>query len=248
MSQSYVVALEGSRSSRDATGPSPTIGVLAGLATALETEPSVLIAGSLLRSGPHVLVVVEDETALLSPAARSVAGDVDLWVSAGARTDPSAFAAHLPLRPDADAPYDLAEIGPTIDRGVAGIDPAVEGRRLGLVFSETPSVLVDETDAVLAAEREWSAMVSRSVWAAGAHPAWNLCVYELDVLRRTADPFAASLDLIRSHDTVWMTSGTKLHRERAASMRLLQQLRPNGAAAAEWRRFCSGELDRISAN
>jgi transcriptional regulator with XRE-family HTH domain len=246
VSQSYVVALEGSRSSRDAAGPSPTIDVLARLASALGTEPAALLAPSVHRSGPHVLLVVEDDGASLFGVAKSFAADVDTWVTAGHRRDTAEADHHIALHLDASGPYDHGEVALAIDHGLATLSPVIDGQRLGLIFSEDPSVLIEETAAVLDAEHDWSAMVSRAACSAGARSAWNLCVYELDVLRQMTDPLAASLELIRSHDTVWTTSGSSLHRNRAASMRLLQHLRPPRTSAEHWRQICTKQLDRIS--
>lgn len=254
VSQSYVVALEGSRSSRDAAGPSPTIDVLVRLASALGSEPAALLEPSVHRSGPHVLLVVEDDGASLFDVAKSFIADqgdaadaagVDSWVTAGHRRDMAEADHHIPLHLGA-GPYDRAEVARAIDHGLATLGPVIDGRRLGLIFSEDPSVLIDEAAAVLAAEHDWSAMVGRAVCAAGARPAWNLCVYELDVLRQMADPFAASLELIQSHDAVWTTCGSSLHRNRAASMRLLRHLRPPRTSAEHWRQICTKQLDRIS--
>ena len=87
VSQSYVVALEGSRSSRGAAGPTPTLDVLARLASALGIEPSVLLGPSIHRAGPHVLLVVENDGAGLFGVVDSFVDDVDTWVSAGHRSE-----------------------------------------------------------------------------------------------------------------------------------------------------------------
>ena len=248
VSQSYVVALEGSRSSRDVAGPRPTIDLVVRLASALRVEPTALLAPFMHRSGPHVLVVVEDDGAGLFEAATALADGVDTWVSAGHRRSPAGPARHIELHGDQAATYDAEAVDAALRGGLAALGPAVNGERVGIVFSESPSVLLDDTEAVLHAEHRWSAMVGDAVCAAGGRPAWNLCVYELDVLRRMADPFAASLDLIRSHDTVWTTNGTAVRRHRAASMRLLQHFRPEHTRADHWRQVCRKQLDRIAAN
>ena len=98
-----------------------------------------------------------------------------------------------------------------------------------MVFSETPSVLLGATDTMLALEHEWCDLVSESVRAAGAEPAWNLCVYELEVLQRMADPVATGNDLISSHDTVWCSRGSSLLRDRAAASRLFDLLQVQAA-------------------
>ena len=58
ISQSYVVALERSRLRGD--GPTPTIDVVARLASALGLSPTDLFHGGLRRTSTHVLLVVDD--------------------------------------------------------------------------------------------------------------------------------------------------------------------------------------------
>jgi transcriptional regulator with XRE-family HTH domain len=247
VSQSYVVALEGSRSSRDVTGPSPTIDVLAGLASALEIEPWALLEPALRRAGPHVLLVVEDDGEGLFDAARSAIRDVDLWVSAGRRRDPDHPRPHLSLCSGTGDRYDRDQVAAGLQADLAALNPLVDGRRLGLVFSEREEVLLAATEDVLEIEQVWSAMVGRAVWSAGAHPAWTLCVYELDVLQRMGDPVAASLDLMSSHDRVWTTKRRTVHRGRTACTRVLRPMRPPGTRADHWREVCARHIDRLAA-
>jgi len=246
VSQSYVVALEGSRSSRDASGPCPTVDVLTRLASALGVEPWVLLRPSLRRPGPHVLWVVEDDGASMFDVAKSFVKDVDVWVSAGSRGDTAEPVNHIRLHSDDATSYDRDQVAAAIDGGLAAMAPQIDGQRLGLVFSEHDSVLLGATDAVLDVEHEWSALVGQAAWSAGAQPAWTLCVYELEVLRQMTDPLDACLDLMRSHDTIWTSKGRTLHRNRAASMRVLQRMRPPRTRADDWRRVCTRQLDRVS--
>lgn len=225
VSQAYVVALEGSRSSRDPFGPSPTIDVVARLATALGTEPAVLLDPSLRRSGPHVLVIVEDDGDGLFELLHSRLGNVDGWVSAGNRKATPA-GHHIRLHDGRPSSYRRERIAASIHDGLAELAPTLHGQRVGMVFSETPSVLLHATDAVMAVEGEWCELVADAVRAAGAEPAWNLCVYELDVLRQMPDPIATSTQLIGCHDTVWCTRGNSVLRDRAAASRLFEQLHP----------------------
>jgi transcriptional regulator with XRE-family HTH domain len=248
VSQSYVVALEGSRSSRDTTGPSPTIDVLAGLASALEVEPSALLEPALRRAGPHVLLVVEDDGEGLFDAAQSAIRDVDLWVSAGRRRDPRHPGPHLSLSVGPRHRYDRNQVAAGLEGDLAALAPVVDGQRLGLVFSEREEVLLSATENVLEVEHEWSAIVGRAVWSAGAHPAWTLCVYELDVLQQMGDPVAASLDLMGSHDQVWTTKGRTVHRGRTACTRVLKRMRPPGTPTDHWRAECARHVDRLASH
>ncbi len=247
VSQAYVVALEGSRSSRDPSGPCPTAEVLVGFASALRLHPSDLLQSSLRQGGPHVLLVTDRlGTGGLEAAVSQVDG-VDLWVSAGRRPDLGERWPHIDLHPTDETEYALDTIAVELRAGLSRLSSRVQDRRLGMVFSESDPVLTGSTDAVLAAEHQWPSVVSRSVWAAGAEPSTTLCVYELDVVRRMPDPPAASLDLLRSHEDVWSLTGKGTSRGRVAAMRLLQGVRPPGTPAGEWRRTCTEHLDRLAA-
>lgn len=247
VSQAYVVALEGSKSSRDSSGPCPTVEVLVSIAAALRLHPSELLHSSLRRSGPHVLLVVEGSDAYKLEAAISQVEDVGMWITAGEQTAFAGRWPHIDLHSTDKPGYALDTITAALRRGLSGLSSQATDRRVGLVFSESDSVLLGSTDEVLAAEHRWKTMVSRSVWAVDAEPTATVCVYELDVVRRMQDPLAASLDLIRSHDSVWALDGERTSRGRRGAMRLLQGVRPPGRRADEWRLACTQQLDRLAA-
>ena len=246
VSQAYVVALEGSRSSRNTSGPCPTVEVLVGFALALGLHPVELLGSSLRDAGPHVLLVptVPDSDAM--GFARSQSAEVDVWLSAGVDADEHR-GDHIDLHPDGDVEYRLENVRTALHTGLADLRKSVKDRRIGLVFSESDAALLGSTKAVLEAEDHWHQMVSRAAWSALAEPAAVVCKYDLDTVGRMADPMAASLHLIQSHDEVYVTSGRRTARGRTASMRLLQSLRPPGTSADEWRQTCASHLDRLTA-
>jgi len=247
VSQAYVVALEGSKSSRDSSGPCPTVEVLVSFAAALRLHPSELLQSSLRRSGPHVLLVTEGAGTVELEAVISQVEGVGMWITAGERTDLGGRWPHIDLHSTDEPGYALDTIAVELRRGLSDLSSQATGRRVGLVFSEPDSVLLGSTEEVLAVEHHWKAMVSRSLWAVDAEPTATLCVYELEVVRRMQDPLEASLDLIRSHDSVWTVSGERTSRGRRAAMRLLQGVRPPERRADEWRLACTQHLDRLTA-
>lgn len=221
VSQAYVVAVEGSRSSRDPYGPCPTVDVVTRLATALGTNPADLLASAWRSTGPHVLVVIEHDVDSPFDVLSAATDAVDLWVSAGhRRAAPGSL--HVSLHDDEPTAYGRDTVEKALATGLAALTPAVDGQRLGLIFSESDSILLDATDTVLELEHGWCELTDRQVRAAGAQTAWNLCLYDLDVLRRMVDPVSTSQSLIASHDTVWTLDGRTLRRDRPAAKRLLE--------------------------
>jgi hypothetical protein len=209
---------------------------------------SVLLQHSIRRGGPHVLVVVEDDGASLMDTLISSVDDVETWVTAGHRAASHALVNHISLHADDTTTYDPDAVAMAIDRELGALAPVIDGKRLGVVFSEAESTLIDAADTIVDVEYDWSQLVSDAAWSAGAHPAWNLCVYELDAIKQMADPLRMSLELIRTHDTVWTAADRAVRRNGAGSRRLLQQLRPPDTRADHWREICEKQLARISTN
>ena len=245
MSQAYVVALERSTSSRDPSGPCPTVDVLVRLASALQLHPVDMLGGSLLVAGPHILYVVDGDGGEVFDTARVQEPDVDVWVSAGRRRDPAGALPHIAIHPPGDVDYRSDCVSAVIRRDLNGLGPVVEGLRVGVVFSDDDSTLLGARERLLSIEHDWPAIVSSAAWAASALSATAVCVYELDVLQRMESPLDATLELIGSHDTVWLSNGRTTCRGRSASLRVLQSLRPPRTRADEWRRSCVRHLGRV---
>ena len=244
MSQAYVVALERSTSSRDPSGPCPSVDVLVRLASALQLHPADLLDGSLFAAGPHVLYVVDGDGREIFDTARVQVPDVDVWVSAGRRRDPTR-APHINIHPPGEADYRSDRVSAVIRRDFGELGPVVRGLRVGVVASDDDATLLGARDRLLSIEHDWQSMVSSAAWAADALSATAVCVYELDVLQRMESPLEATLELIGSHDTVWLSNGQTTRRGRSASLGVLQALRPPRARADEWRRSCVRHLGRV---
>lgn len=245
VSQAYVVALERSTSSRDRTGPCPSVDVLVGLASALQLHPVELLSGSLLAAGSHILYVVDGAGREIFDTARAQVPDADVWVSAGRRRGPSRTVPHLSIHPEGEADYRAEGVTAVIRSGFAGLAPVVYGRHVGVVFSDEDSTLLGARDRLLSIERDWQSIVSSAAWAADAATATAVCVYELDVLQRMEPTLETALDLIASHDTVVLSDGRTVSRGRSASLRVLHRLRPAHTRADEWRRSCARRLDEV---
>ncbi len=240
ISQSYVVALERSRDSAAERTPTPTVDVVARLAEAMGVEPHALYASSLRRTGQHVLLVVDGRASSPLRLAQRATGDHSVQWLIAASTNHLAHHPATPrvdLRRDGRSTYDPAAITAALRDELQAIRPDVEGRQLGLVFAETSAVMstLDDPDTVIQFEHIWDQVVRSAAAEAGAHAAWNVCVYELEALRRLADPVDATLDLMRSHHTVYNTRRSRITSGFQAALQILEHLRPDTESRSDWR-------------
>jgi transcriptional regulator with XRE-family HTH domain len=240
ISQSYVVALEKPRL-RPAAGPTPTVDVVARLAAALGIGAHDLFATAISPDGRHALLVLEDHHhSPLDRARRAASSPVDRWVvaaPAAASADAAAPADHvISLRRPRPPAYDSALTARSLAAALGDLGDEIRDRQLGLVFADTSQVMsaVDDPNHILRFEQQWSEVVSTAAAAAGAHAAWNVCVYDLTAIRGLDDPVNAALQLLHSHDTVWAARGDSVSRGRPAARRLLRMLRPPDAVAGSW--------------
>lgn len=249
ISQPYVVALEraarpGGASSR---APTPTIDVVARLAAAFSISPTALIDAALRPTGRHVLYVADGDASPLTALAGDAGGsdgddrvDAWIWVGDGApppSTDPEAAARRMRLRRELTPTFDHDAVARALATELRSIPADLRPAHVGLVFGDTSRVLdgLAEPGSLLDAEHTWARTVSTAAWSAGVHASRNVCVYELDSLRRLDDPAAACLDLLRSHDDVWFDAGRRARRGRPAARSLLHAVRPDGVPAHRWR-------------
>lgn len=242
ISQAYVVALEGSTSSRGPAGPCPSVQVLAGIASALRLDPAELMVRALRQAGRHVLHVFDDDDADVFGIARDLVGDVDVWISAGYREDPGASTPHIAMHPIGDVSWEPGGIEATIQAGLEELAVVLRDQRVGIVFSDLDSTLVQGREQLLSIEWDWQRIISSAAWAAGALSVTSVCLYEMDVLQRMDSAVDTALELVANHDVLWMTRARTTCTGRRASLGLLEGLRPPDVTAAQWRRACARRL------
>ncbi len=238
ISQSYVVALERPGSMPGEGGPTPTLDVVARLAAAIGIDVHQLVSAGLRPVGRHVLLVVDDHTVPTLERARGAATSVDRWlVAARDRQDSAVEHQLIDLRRDRRQRYEHGAIEESLRAELALLQPSVRGEQLGLIFAETSDVmssLVDPTP-VLSFEERWSDVVTGAADDLGAHAAWNVCVYEMAALSALGDPLAATMHLMRTHDTLWSGRGADTAVGATAARRILRELRPAGSSPGVWR-------------
>ena len=249
ISQAYVVALERAATEPATATPTPTVEVMARLADALGRTPRSLLDLSLRRSGRHVLLVLEDGTRSPLTHVHRACGDDHLrWIWAASSPDaprPRAASHHIDLRRSRARAYDPQAIARSLEHELAALGDTICGEQLGLVFAETSAVMagLDDPDIIIRFEHAWHDVVTSATDRAGAHTAWNVCVYELDALIGLGNPVDATLDLIRSHDAMWLGRRDTVLSGGDAARRTLQQMRPDGVGRDDW----SQEVDTLVA-
>lgn len=251
ISQPYVVALERAARPGGATShaPTPTLDVVARLAAAFSISPTALLESALRPTGRHVLYVADGDasplTALAGDAGESDGdGDdrVDAWIWVGDGAPPATARPHaaprrMRLRRELTPTFDHDAVARALTTELRSIPADTRPTHVGLVFGDTSRVLdrLAEPGSLIDAEHTWARTVSTAAWSAGVHASRNVCVYQLDSLRRLDDPAAACLDLLRSHDDVWFDAGRRARRGRPAARGLLHAVRPDGVPAHRWR-------------
>lgn len=241
ISQAYVVALERARVDDGQRTPTPTVDVLARLAEALETAPDHLLRLAIRRTGQHVLLLVDgdDRRSPLAAAQRVTGDDIDwVWASSSAadhRADRLAHH-HIDLRRTRTSAYEPTAIARSLRTELEGLVADIEGCQLGIVFAETSAVMasLDDPNVIIEFEHAWDDVVTDAAHHAGAHAAWNICVYELPAVQGLPEPVTAMADLMRSHDTVWYSRRTTVLTGASAALGAFERLRPEGVRRADW--------------
>lgn len=235
VSQSYIVALEGAR--HRGVGPTPTVDLVARLAGALGVAPTELFRAGLRRNSTHVLLVVDQPgTPSLQHVRAAAPEGAQQWVVAtSAGTAPLADLS-IDLRRRPRATYQPAQVKQALRRELTQVQAALNGADVGFVFDDTSSVMHTSgtPHAVLDFEEEWASVVNDAARAVGAHAAWNVCVYALEHLRALADPVAATVDLMRHHDTTWFGRTQHVEVGVSAARAVLLQMQPTSVAVDEW--------------
>ncbi len=242
LSQPYIVALERARSAEVAGGPTPTVDVVARLARALGLDAVALFTAGLRPAGQHVFMVVDKSSPKTVDVARSASGaDTSQWIAIGspAGATPTRGAAHhaIELRRTVDGVYRPHTVAASLADELRDLGDAIDGCDVGLVFTDTSKVMASlaDPDTIMRFEHRWASVVDQAASAAHARAGWNVCVYEIGALRALADPVATTLDLMKSHDTTWVTQRSHVTTGIEAAQRVLERLRPVGSNPAEWR-------------
>ena len=223
ISQAYVVALEAGQRT-------PTIDVLARLAEAISAEPAHLLRRSLRQRARHVMLVVDHpHTAAMKAATRFARHEVDQWVWASSSGHTPAEVPHrIDLRRGTRRGYRPVDIARSLGRELQSIQLPSDTDRLGLVFADTSSVMcaLPDPSVVTDFEHGWADVVDTAVTANGLTAAVNVCVYRLDDLRSLPESVDATLDIIRSHDTVWSAHGRRFASGDDAVQQVLRLVAP----------------------
>ncbi len=242
ISQAYVVRLERASTPGAHPRPTPTVDVLARLAEALQLQPADLLADTLRRAGRHVLLVTDSCVRHpLDHVSASVRESVDTWLSASsnARQQPVTRIEHRPieLRRGPPRAYDPRAITDSLQHELHVLADDLHGRQLGMIFPEVSHVMrtLANPSVVIEFEHRWADVVSSAATALGAHAAWNVCVYDVDALRATDNRVDVTIDLVRSHDTIWSVRNDRLLTGVPAVRRILGSLRPANQSVTEWR-------------
>ena len=232
--------------------PTPTVDVLARLAEALQLHPADLLAATLRRAGRHVLLVTDGCVRHpLDHVSASIGASVDTWLSASsdARLQPVARIDHRPihLRRGPQGTYDPHVITDSLRHELHVLAGNLHGQQLGMIFPEVSHVMRTLADpaVVIEFEHRWADVVSSSAAAVGAHAAWNVCVYDVDALRATAEPVDVAIDLMRTHDTIWSARSDRVLAGVPAARRILGGLRPANQSVTAWRATTDRVIDEL---
>lgn len=252
ISQAYVVALERSRNHNRLGGPNPTVDVIARLAHALQIDPMSLFAVAVRHAGRHVLLVVDDDRrSPLAHAQDAASSAVQTWVlasSSPANDNPRADAHRsISLRRRTNQAYDTSMVDSSLESELRRLGPAIQGQQLGLVFAETSDIMLslDDPRTILSFEHRWADVVRRAATKAGATAAFNVCVYERAALTALGDSVDATLDLMRSHDTVWLARRDRVIEGKPAARQILERLRPPTVSKTAWIIIASRLVDEL---
>ena len=253
ISQPYVVALERSRNGPDAKrtsamSPSPTVDMIARLATALRMSANELFSQAVRPAGKHVLLFMEDDMMTSLERARTASTKSATltdrtpqeWLCAGGPIDHDTHKGHnclsINLHRDINNAYKPKAITASLSNELSRHQANISGSDIGIVFDETSSLMnhVNNPMSIVEFEHDWKQVVSDATQAAGAYAAWNICVYRIDNLLRLHNPAEVAQDLLRSHDNIWSARNKSISIGNTAAKRLLTLMRPKNVSAKGW--------------
>lgn len=258
ISQPYVVALERSRNGLDARttramSPSPTVDMIARLASALHMGATQLFSFAVKPAGKHILLLVEDDLeSSLNRARRAAANNFSktttmphTWLCAGGLKDRDKHqnqdCLSIGLHRDTNNAYKPKAIATSLSNELSRHRSYISGHDIGMVFDETSSLMKDVKNpmSIVKFEHDWSRVVTDATESVGAFAAWNVCVYRIDNLLSLHNPAEVAQDLLRSHDNVWSARNKSMTTGNTAAKRLLTLVRPSGVSAAKWSTYAN---------
>jgi transcriptional regulator with XRE-family HTH domain len=213
ISQPYVVALERARSGEARRGPTPTVDVVAALAHALDKDILDMFVYSLRPVGRHVLLVTQGKATPPLDILRAESGEtVDNWVHP------------ITLHREKSATYDKKKISQQLSTELAEMKDGIDGKNVGLVFTETSNVMqyVSNPQAVIDFEHKWADVVAEAVKSVGGHAAWNVCVYTADSMQNLPKGEESVNVLFETHNEIWYASGDEVVIGETAKQKILQ--------------------------
>jgi len=213
ISQPYVVALERARAGEERRGPTPTVDVVAALAHALDRDLLDIFIYSLRPVAQHVLLVTQGNATPPLDILRAESGEtVDNWVHP------------ITLHREKSATYDQKKISKQLNVEIAAMKEHIDGKNVGLVFTETSNVMqyVSNPQAVISFEHTWADVVAQAVKSVGGHAAWNVCVYTAASMSQLPDGIASAQVLFDTHSEVWFASGEDVTIGEVAKQKILQ--------------------------
>ena len=253
ISQPYVVALERSRNvantkKSSAMSPSPTVDMIARLATALRMSANDLFLQAVRPAGKHVLLLMEDDEMSSLDRARSASKKCTTatdkqpqeWLCAGGTIGHDTLKSHnclsINLHRDTNNAYKPKAIAASLSDELSRHQANISGCDVGIVFDETSSLMnhVNNPMSIVEFEHDWKRVVTDATQTVGAHAAWNICVYRIDNLLSLHNSAEVAHDLLRSHDNVWSARNKSITTGTTAAKRLLTLVRPQNISAASW--------------
>ena len=213
ISQPYVVALERARSGEARRGPTPTVDVVAALAHALDKDILDMFVYSLRPVGRHVLLVTQGKATPPLDILRAESGEtVDNWVHP------------ITLHREKSATYDKKKISQQLSTELAEMKDGIDGKNVGLVFTETSNVMqyVSNPQAVIDFEHKWADVVAEAVKSVGGHAAWNVCVYTAASMKQLPHGEQSANVLFDTHNEIWYASGDEVVIGETAKQKILQ--------------------------
>lgn len=264
ISQPYVVALERSRNGVHATktsamSPSPTVDMIARLATALQMSANDLFIQAVRPAGKHVLLFMEDhmvtslERARTASTKSATATDKtpQEWLCAGGPVAHDTLKSHnclsINLHRDSNNAYKPKAITASLSNELSRHRANISGSDIGIVFDETSSLMnhVNNPMSIVEFEHDWKQVVTDATQAVGAFAAWNICVYRIDNLLSLHNPAEVAQDLLRSHDNVWSARNKSITTGNTAAKRLLTLVRPQDVSAKSWSAHTNAVLQEL---